>query len=302
MVMTPRLPPLNALRTFEAAARHLSFTKAADELFVTQAAVSHQIKGLEEQLGVQLFRRLNRRLLLTDEGQLLLPDVRAAFELLLGGVRKVREQHGGALAISATPSFGAKWLASRIGRFQALHPEFEVQLTATPRLVDFARENIDCGVRYGMGDWPGLRAERLFDAELLMVCSPGLAAGPPPLCCPDDLRRHTLIHVLDDIDDWRLWLKAAGVNGIDPDKGLKFDSSPMALQAAASGAGVAIGRRRLIEEDLASGRLVVPFDIELLDGCAYYFVVPEARAEVSKVALFRDWLRAEAAADPNVRR
>ena len=298
--MSPRLPPLNALRTFEAAARHLSFTKAADELFVTQAAVSHQIKGLEEQMGVQLFRRLNRRLLLTDEGQLLLPDVRAAFELLANAVRTVREQRGGVLSISATPSFGPKWLASRIGRFQALHPEFEIQLATTPRLVDFAREGIDCGVRYGLGDWPGLRTDRLFDAELLMVCSPELAAGPPPLRCPDDLRRHTLIHVLDDIDDWRLWLKAAGVEGIDPDKGLKFDSSPMALQAAASGAGVAIGRRRLIEEDLASGRLVVPFDIELLDGCAYYFVAPEARAEVPKIAMFRDWLLTEAAADPDV--
>ena len=300
--MADRLPPLNALRTFEAAARHLSFTRAAEELFVTQAAVSHQIKGLEEELGMPLFRRLGRRLLLTDEGQLLVPEVREAFELLGSAVRRVREQQGGVLTISATPSFGAKWLAGRIGRFQALHPEFEIQLGATLRLVDFARENVDCGVRYGLGDWPGLRVDRLFDAQLMVVCSPALAAGPPPLRCPDDLRRHTLIHVLDEIDDWRLWLKAAGVSGIDPAKGPKFDSTPMALQAAASGAGIAIGRRRLIEEDLASGRLVVPFDIELADGCAYYFVTPEARANVPKIALFRDWLLAEAAADPSARR
>lgn len=295
-----RLPPLNALRTFEAAARHLSFTKAAEELFVTQTAVSHQIKALEEHLGVALFRRLNRRLMLTDEGQLLLPPVRDAFMALEGGVRALSERRGGALTISATPSFGAKWLAGRIGRFQALHPEFEIQLTATPRLVDFAREGIDCGVRYGTGDWPGLRAERLFDAELIPVCSPGLRDGPPPLCCPDDFRRLTLIHVLDDMDDWRMWLKAANVAGVDPEKGLKFDSTPMALDAAASGAGIAIARRRLVEEDLASGRLVVPFDVQLLDGCAYYFVAPEGRADLPKIAMFREWLFVEAEADPAV--
>ncbi|MDX1539949.1 MAG: transcriptional regulator GcvA [Geminicoccaceae bacterium] len=297
--MADRLPPLNALRTFEAAARHLSFTKAAEELFVTQTAVSHQIKALEEQLGVQLFRRLNRRLLLTDEGQLLVPEVREAFDLLGSAVRRLREQQGGALSISATSSFGPKWLASRIGRFQALHPEFEIQLTATPRLVDFIREGIDCGVRYGMGDWPGLRADRLFDAEVIPVTSPQLAAG---LKQPDDLKRHTLIHVLGDIDDWRMWLKAAGVDGIDPAKGLKFDSALMALQSAAASAGVAIGQRRLVEEDLASGLLVAPFDLKWPDGCAYYFVSPESRADVPKIAMFRDWLIAEAEADPAISR
>lgn len=297
-----RLPPLNALRTFEAAARHLSFTKAAAELFVTQTAVSHQIKALEEHLGMALFRRMNRRLMLTDEGQLLLPPVRDAFLTLESGVRALQEQHGGVLTISATPSFGPKWLASRIGRFQALHPEFEIQLAATPRLVDFAREGIDCGVRYGMGDWPGLRADRLFDAELIPVCSPALQKGPPPLCCPEDFRRHTLIHVLDDMDDWRMWLKAAGVTGIDPTKGPKFGSSLMALEAAAAGAGVAIGHRHLIAEDLASGRLVVPFDLDWPDGCAYYFVAPESRAEVPKIVQFRGWLLAEADADPAVTR
>jgi LysR family glycine cleavage system transcriptional activator len=297
-----RLPPLNALRTFEAAARHLSFTKAAAELFVTQTAVSHQIKALEEDLGMALFRRLNRRLMLTDEGQLLWPPVRDAFLTLESGVRALREQHGGVLTISASPSFGPRWLASRIGRFQALHPEFEIQLTATPRLVDFAREGIDCGVRYGMGDWPGLRVEWLFEAELIPVTTPALCEGPPPLCCPDDLRRHQLIHVLGDMDDWRMWLQAAGVSGVDPEKGLKFDSTAMALQAAASGAGVAIAQRRLVDEDLASGRLVVPFEVQLRDGCAYYFVVPEGRADVPKIAMFRDWLLAEAEADPAVSR
>lgn len=297
-----RLPPLNALRTFEAAARHLSFTKAAAELFVTQAAVSHQIKALEDDLGVPLFRRLNRQLLLTDEGQLLVPPVRRAFELLGGAVRQVREQRGGVLSISASPSFGPKWLASRIGRFQALYPEFEIRLATTPRLVDFMREGIDCGVRYGMGVWPGLRAERLFDAELVPVCSPALLEGPGALREPQDLVRHRLIHVLDDMDDWRMWLNAAGVVGIDLEKGIKFDTTATALQAAMSGAGVAIATRRLGEEDLAAGRLVMPFDLELPDGCAYYFVAPEDRADVPKIALFRDWLLKEAATDPAISR
>jgi len=297
--MSTRLPPLNALRTFEAAARHLSFTRAAEELFVTQAAVSHQIRTLEEHLGVPLFRRLNRRLMLTDEGQLLLPSVRQAFDALTAGVERVREQCcGGVLTISTTPSVASNWLASRVGRFQALYPEFELRLTATARLVDFVREGIDCGIRYGFGDWPGLRAERLFAATLRPVASPGLLDGPNPLRRPEDLARHTLIHALDNPDDWRLWLRAAGVAGIDPTRGLKFETMSLALQAAIAGAGVSIGRGQLMAGDLAAGRLVEPFDLQLPDECAYYFVVPELTADQPKVALFRDWLLAEAGASP----
>ena len=222
--MADRLPPLSALRTFEAAARHLSFTRAADELHVTQAAVSHQIKALEEHLGARLFRRLNRRLLLTDDGQLLMPSVRRAFDELAAGVERVRERCcGGTFTISTTPSIAANWLAARLGRFQALRPEFEIRLMATPRLIDFAREGVDCGIRYGFGDWPGLRAERLFGAALTPVCSPRLLAGPEPLKVPADLARHTLLHALDDMDDWRLWLRAAGVVGVDPQRGPKFE-------------------------------------------------------------------------------
>jgi LysR family glycine cleavage system transcriptional activator len=295
--MAERLPPLSALRTFEAAARHLSFTRAADELHVTQAAVSHQIKALEADLGVCLFRRLNRRLLLTDEGQLLMPSVRRAFDELTAGVERVRERCcGGALTISTTPSIAANWLASRLGRFQALRPEFEIRLMATPRLVDFAREGVDCGIRYGFGDWPGLVAERLFSAALTPVCSPRLLAGPEPLREPADLARHTLLHALDDMDDWRLWLRAAGVSGIDPQRGPKFESMPLALQAAISGTGVAIARGPLADEALAAGLLVQPFDLELPSECAYYFVVPELRADQPKIQAFRAWLLDEVAA------
>jgi LysR family glycine cleavage system transcriptional activator len=294
--MAPRLPPLNALRTFEAAARHLSFTKAANELFVTQAAVSHQIRALEEHLGAPLFRRMNRALILTDQGQLLLPAVREAFDRLRAGVRRVQDLCcGGALTISTTPSFAASWLAGRLARFQALHPEIELQLSATARMVDFAREGVDCGIRYGMGDWPGLVSQRLFRTALLPVCSPTLLDGANPLRRPEDLARHTLLHALDGADDWRLWLRAAGVEGIDPTRGPKFDSIPLVLQAAISGAGVGIGRRQLVQAELAAGRLVAPFDFELPDECAYYFVAPEATADQPKLAAFRSWLLAEVA-------
>ena len=294
--MPTRLPPLNALRTFEAAARHLSFTKAADELFVTQAAVSHQIRTLEEHLGTALFRRMNRALMLTDEGQALLPAVREAFDLLSAGVRRVQDLcSGGALTISTTPSFAASWLVGRIARFQALHPEIELQLSATPRLVDFAREDIDCGIRYGMGDWPSLVTQRLFQTALVPVCSPLLLDGPNALRRPQDLMRHTLLHTLDEPDDWRLWLRAAGVEGVDPTRGLKFDSMTLVVQAAISGAGVGIGRRQLVEAELAAGRLAAPFDLELPEEAAYYFVAPAAMADQPKVIAFRTWLLAEVA-------
>lgn len=297
--MAERLPPLSALRTFEAAARHLSFTRAAEELHVTQAAVSHQIRTLEEHLGVLLFRRLNRRLLLTDEGQLLMPAVRRAFDELSAGVERVRERCcGGALTISTTPSIAANWLAGRLGRFQALRPEFEIRLMATPRLIDFAREGVDCGIRYGFGSWPGLRALRLLNATLVPLCSPKLLEGPRPLRTPADLGHHTLLHALDDMDDWRLWLQAAGVPGIDPTRGLKFDSLPLALRAAIGGAGVAIAGAPMATEDLAAGRLVQPFDLELPSECAYYFVAPEATADQPKIEAFRDWLLQEVDAAP----
>jgi LysR family glycine cleavage system transcriptional activator len=296
--MANRLPPLNALRTFEAAARHLSFTRAAEELFVTQAAVSHQIKSLEEHLGIALFRRLNRRLILTDHGQMLLPAVRRAFDELVAGVERLREQCcAGTLTISTTPSMGANWLASRLGRFQALYPEFEIRLSATQRLVDFAREGVDCGIRSGFGDWPGLRAERMFGTmSLVPVCSPALVDGQKPLREPADLAHHTLLHALDDMEAWRHWLRAAGVGGIDPMRGLKFDSIPLALQAAISGAGVAITRDEFVAEDLAVARLVKPFDFGLPTEFAYYFVAPELTWDQPKIQAFREWLFGEAEA------
>ena len=296
-VMATRLPPLNALRTFEAAARHLSFTKAADELFVTQAAVSHQIRALEEHLGVPLFRRFNRRLALTDQGQLLLPSVREAFDALTAGVERLQQDCcSGTLSISTTPSFAARWLAPRLVRFQARYPLIETQLSATPRQVDCLREGVDCGVRHGQGTWPGLTSVELFRQELLPVCSPLLLEGERPLREPADLAHHTLIHVLTDLEDWRTWLRAVGLATIDPTRGLKFDTGPLALQSAASGAGVALSNRTIAGDDLAAGRLVVPFDFEVPVQAGFYFVAPELTADQPKVVLFRDWLLEELAA------
>ncbi len=291
-----RLPPLNALRSFEVAARHLSFTKAAEELFVTQAAISHQIKALEQDLGVPLFRRLSRALTLTDEGQALLPYVRNAFDQLTTGVRELEEICcSGALTISTTPSFAGHWLVGKLGRLRLAHPEIEIQLSANERLVDFVREGINCAIRHGDGNWPGLRADRLFQARIVPVCSPNLLDGPKPLRVPADLVNHTILHALDGYDEWRVWLRAAGVDEIDLDHGLRFDTGGLALKAAANGVGVAIGRIPLLNEDLASGHLVEPFDLILDEQYAYYFVAPESTADQPKITAFRDWLLAEAA-------
>ena len=291
-----RLPPLNALRSFEAAARHLSFTKAAEELFVTQAAISHQIKALELDLGVSLFRRLNRALALTDEGQALLPYVKNAFDQLTTGLRALEDiRTSGRLRITTTPSFAGHWLVARLGRLRLAHPDLEIQLSANERLMDFMRDGIDCAIRHGDGDWPDLRVDRLFQAKIVPVCSPSLLRGSKPLKTPADLAHHTLLHALDGYDEWRVWLSAAGVTDIDLDHGLRLDTGGLALQAAANGAGVAIGRIPLINDELASGHLVEPFDLTLDEQYAYYFVAPEVTADQPKIAAFRDWLLAEAA-------
>jgi len=295
-----RQPPLGALRTFEAAARNLSFTKAAAELFVTQAAVSHQIKTLEDHLGVSLFRRFNRALQLTEEGQTLLPFVADAFDKLAIGLQRLEDSCTmGALTVTTTPSFGTSWLAPRLARFQLRHPDIELRLSATPRTADLEREGIDCGIRYGMGDWPGLVTERLFPTPIVPVCSPDFLKRGKILEQPDDLAHHTLLHVLGDLDDWRLWLNAVGAEGVDPTHGLTFDSGPLAMQAAINGAGIAIARATLVQNDLSQGRLVTPFDIEVPEECAYYYVANESRAENPKVNAFRDWLMEEVAAVRN---
>ena len=294
--MTRRLPPLSALRAFEAAARHLSFTRAAGELHVTQTAISHQIRGLEEHLGVRLFRRLPRGLLLTEEGQSYLPAVRDAFDRIDAATGElIAARAGGRLTASMIPSFAARWLVPRLGRFRSAHPEIDLRISASVHLVDFAREDVDIAIRMGRGHYPGLRVDRLFGEALIPVCSPALLEGSRPLRRPEDLRHHVLLHD-DDYTGWRLWLELAGVAGVDPRRGLTFSDSGMVVQAATEGQGVALARVALAAWDLAAGRLIRPFEVSIARDLAYYLVCPEASAERPRITAVRAWLLAEAAA------
>jgi len=292
--MPRRLPPLNALRAFEAAARLLSFTRAADELAVTQAAVSHQIKALEEWIGVPLFRRVNRGLLLTDAGQALLSVLRDALDRIAAATERLRAgPRTGQLVVSALPSFAAKWLVPRLPRFQAAHPNIELHLHAAVALVDFTRDPVDLALRFGAGRWAGVEAIRLLDEEVTPVCSPALLAGGHPLREPADLRHYTLLH--DDFElDWQTWLDAAGVSGVDASRGPRFTGSDHLVQAALAGHGIALGRGALVADDLAAGRLVRPFALSLPSEWAYYIVYPAGAGNRPKIAAFRDWILGEA--------
>ncbi len=292
--MARRLPPLNALRAFEAAARHLSFTRAAEELHVTQAAISHQVKALEEHLGRKLFRRLNRALLLSDDGQAYLPSVSRAFALLNDATRNLLERDApGPLTVSALPSFAARWLVPRLGRFRQIHPDIDLRIDPSAALTDFASGDVDVGIRYGRGKYPGLRADWLMTEDIFPVCSPALLSGEHPLRAPGDLEHQVLLHD-DGHGDWRTWLLAAGIDRVDPTRGPIFTDSSMLIQAAMAGQGVALARGVLAADELAAGRLVRPFTLSLPTDYAYYLVCPQNTAEQPKIAAFRDWLLDEA--------
>jgi LysR family glycine cleavage system transcriptional activator len=280
------------LRAFEAAARHLSFTRAAAELNVTQTAISHQIRRLEAELGLRLFMRRERALLLTHEAQQYLPPVRAAFaDLRLATDRLLRTDRKTVLTVSCLPSLAAKWLVPRLAMFQEAYPAIEVRIATATRLVDFRREEVDLAIRYGKGRWPGLRADWLMAEDVFPVCSPALAAGERPLRRPEDLVHHTLLHVNLYRDEWLLWLTAAGLpSNLAAGSGLTFDLGLMALQAAIDGLGVALGRTPLVDADIAAGRLVMPFDVVLPSEAGFYIVAPVQSADAPKVAHFRDWL------------
>jgi len=299
--MTLHLPSLNGLRAFEASARHLSFTLAAAELNVTQAAISHQIKRLEEQLNVKLFVRQNRSLLLTRAAQDYLPAVRAAFDDLRRATeRLVRPERQRVLTVSTIASLAAKWLVPRLIQFHAAHPDIEVRISTTMRSVDFRTEGIDLGIRYGKGDWPGLRADWLIQDSWFPVCSPALLQGERPLRRPEDLAHHTLIHVEHYREAWALWLEAAGAPvEIALRRGLTFDLIMVALQAAIDGSGVALAGTSFVEIDMAAGRLVAPFELALphKEG-GFYIVAPEETADQPAIATFRNWLLASVGPPP----
>ena len=294
-----QIPPLAALRAFEAAARRESFNAAAAELHVTASAVSHQIRALEELLGVALFLRRTRRVTLTAEGRRYLGPVQEALERLRAATEQLRR---GAtpppLVISAAPSFAAGWLIQRLPAFQVANPQQEVRLTTSVELVDFALSDVDVAIRYTR-ETPGDRLARhwLMREEMVPVCSPALAAGEPALKEPADLGGVTLIHSLPRLGQWRSWLSAKGVAGVDPDRGLKVQDDTLAVEAAAQGLGVALANARFVDVQVAAGRLVMPFPGDLPSDWGFYLVYPRERRDEQRVAAFRDWLLAAAAED-----
>lgn len=289
-----RLPSLNALRAFEAAARYLSFTRAAHELHVTQAAVSQQVRALEEDIGAPLFRRARRALVLTDAGRELAGDAAEAFARLADAAARARARgRTRPLAVSMTPSFGAKWLVPRLGRFLSAHPEIDLKIHTSQLLVDLRRGEADIVVRQGRGVYPGLSVELLAREDIFPVCSPKLI-GRKPLETPNDLRAHVLLQ--DEGVEWGPWLAAAGVTGIDPDRGPRFLDSHLTLEACADGQGVALGRTMIAADDLASGRLVRPFPLSVTIPLAYWLVYAPDQAERPALQAFRQWILAEAAA------
>lgn len=312
--MSNRLPPLSALRAFEAAARHLSFKKAAGELHVSPAAISHQIHTLESHLGVQLFERFNRGINLTDVARAGLPQISEAFQSLRAGVELMRNTDNGlTVSVNAGPALSAKWLVPRLHRFAATHPDIDVRLSASMHSVDGRnaeaqseaegfdeyQSDADIEVRFGSGAYPGFRVDKLLAVNLIAVCNPKLLAGEQPLRTPQDLRHHTLLHddtleALEGSPDWSAWLRLAGVTGINAGRGSHFTHGALVLQAAADGLGVALAMDVMAADDVAAGRLAAPFSTRLPLPMAYYVVSPVARAVLPHVAAFREWLLREA--------
>ena len=293
------LPSLNALRAFEAAARHLSLSLAANELNVTPAAVSHQVRLLEEHIGLPVFERNGRGLVLTDAGAAGLRDLREAFAHLSAAMDAIGSLgETGALTVSATPSFAAKWLLPRLDSFGREHPEIDVHVSASIQLADFMRDRVDVAVRYGAGGYSDVFFEKLLTETVVPVCSPELLQGKP-LRSVRELSSLTLLH--DDSPDndpscpnWETWLRAAGVDDVDVDRGPRFNQSSLVIESAILGRGIALAKSTLAAADIQSGRLVRPIETERPVDFAYWFVAPRAKLNLPKVAYFREWLRREA--------
>jgi LysR family glycine cleavage system transcriptional activator len=300
MELRRRLPPLNALRAFEAAARHLNFSRAADELSVTPGAVSQQIQNLEDYVGVSLFKRTPKGLLLTDPAQIALPALREAFDRLAEAASMLTAAvDGRRLTVTVPPSFASKWLLPRLGGFEALHPEVDVWVSADNDLTDFASGEVDLAIRYGSGRYPGLETIRLMHETVLPVASPALLDGQP-LESPADLAHQVLLHDgSPDADpscpDWTMWLAARGVKGVDGARGPRFNQSSLVIEAAVGGRGVALAKRTLAQADLDAGRLIVPLQIATAVDFAYYLVHPKTKGRLPQVKAFIAWITAQAA-------
>lgn len=296
----PTLPPLTAVRAFEAAARLLSFTRAASELHVTQSAVSHQVRTLEDWLGFPLFHRNNREIQLTEEGIAYLPAVRSALNKLRAATESlVHRDFDELLSISTSESFATHWLIPRLSLFLKANPSLDVRLTTQNPVDEFGNESeefappwIDAVIRYGRGNWPGLRTLKLFSEEISPVCAPALLEGEYPLTDPRNLRHHTLLH--DDMQmQWRTWLLSAGFDDIEATRGPRFSHSHMVITAALRGLGVALGRSALVAEEIAAGNLVRPYEQQVPAEYSYYLLTRDSSSEQPKISAFQRWLLAQ---------
>jgi LysR family transcriptional regulator, glycine cleavage system transcriptional activator len=300
--MNQRLPSPNALRVFEAAARHGKFARAAKELHVTPAAVSQQIKALENQLGVSLFHRRGRDVVLTETGQRILPGLQDGFQRIAKAIEEAwTVENSRILTITLGPAFTTKWLVPRLHRFRERHPDIDVRFSMHGEPIDeTAVLKTDLAVRFGDGVYPGYRIDLLFEEVYVPLCSPRLLEGARPLRSPGDLRHHVLLHTAFQTataaaPDWVDWLAIAGCDDVDPNEGLHLEAADHALQAAIDGAGVILGHRRLADADINAGRLVQPFPIRVPSDMAFYLICPEANAGRPKIRAFREWMLEEVA-------
>ena len=298
-----RLPRFTGLRAFEAAARHLSFSQAAEELNVTQSAISHQVKSLEEFLGVRLFERIHNALKLSNEGRAYLPPIRDAIDMISSATSRVRMRHDSTtLTISLLPGFATRWLIPRLPDFQTSYPHIDVRLSASIVVVDFYKTDVDVAIRYSSGDWMGLYCKALMGEDVFPVCCPSLLQGKQMLKEPAELAQYTLLHNLSHPGEWQMWLTATGLENIDPQRGHGFESSDLALHAAVEGMGIALGRRPLVDKALESGDLIAPLPMEISSEYRYYFVCPEGHLQQRNVKLFHDWLFEQVKFNVNVNR
>lgn len=292
--MSSRLPPLNALRVFITAARHLSFTKASEELFVTQAAVSHQIKALEDFLGLKLFRRRNRSLLLTEEGQSYYLDIKEIFSALTLATSKLQSRSAkGTLTVSMPPSFAIQWLVPRLSSFNQAYPDIDVRIQAVDRYEGKLAEDMDIAILYGRGNFSNAREELLYAEYLLPVCAPSLMSGARTLNTPEDLVHCTLLHDTSR-QDWQAYARQLDIQNLNVQQGPIFSHSAMVVQAAVHGQGVALVNNVMAQAEIESGRLVCPFNQILVGKNAFYLVSHDSHAELGKIAAFREWILARA--------